>query len=105
MVAKNYAQRGGIDYDKEFSPVVKHSLIQILLALVAQYELKLDQLDVKTTFLYDELDEEIFMSQPMGFKTVGKKNIVCKLKKSLYGLKQLPRQWYEHFDSFIRGER
>ena len=105
MVAKRYAQQEGTDYNKVFSPVVNHSSIHILLALVAQYELELDQLDVKTTFLYDDLDEEIFMSQPTGFKTVGKKNIVCKLKKSLYGLKQLPRQWYKRFDSFIRGKR
>jgi len=59
---------------------------------VAQYELKLDQLDVKITFLHDELDEEIYMSQPMGFKTAGKENIMCKLKKSFYGLKQSSRQ-------------
>jgi len=63
-----------------------------LLALVAQYELDLDQLDVKTVFLHGDLDEEIYMSQLMGFKTVRKENIVCKLKKSLYKLKQSPRQ-------------
>jgi len=62
------------------------------LALVAQYELKLDHLDVKTTFLYCDLEEEIYMSQSMGFKTAGKENMVCKLKKSLYELKQSSRQ-------------
>ena len=64
--------------------------IRILLALVVEYELNLDQLDVKTTFLHGDLDEEIYMSQLLGFKTAGKENIICKLKKSLYGLKQLP---------------
>jgi len=54
--------------------------------LVAQYELDLDQLDVKTTFLHSDLDEEIYMFQPMGFKTAEKENMVCKLKKLLYGL-------------------
>jgi len=61
------------------------------LALVVQYELELDQLDVKTVFLHGDLEEEIYMSQPTEFKTAGKENMVCKLKKSLYELKQSPR--------------
>ena len=81
---KGYTQWEGFDYNEVFSPVVKHLSIQILLALVAQYELDLDQLNVKTAFLHGDLDEEIYMSQPMGFKTAGKENMVCKLKKSLY---------------------
>ena len=87
LVAKGYAQREGIDYSEVFSPVVKHSSIQILLALVAQYELEVDQFEVKTAFLHSDLKEETYMSQPMGFKTAGKENIVCKLKKLLYRLK------------------
>jgi len=59
---------------------------------------------VKTAFLHGDLDEEIYMSQPMGLKIAGKENMVCKLKKSLYRLKQSPRQWNTHFDSFIRGK-
>ena len=105
LVAKGYAQREGIDYNEIFSPVVKHSSIHILLALVAQYELDLDQLDVKTASLHGDLDEEIYMSQPTGFKTAGKENIVCKLKKSPYELKQSPKQWYKRFDNFIREKR
>jgi len=105
LVAKGYSQREGIDYNEVFYSVVKYSSIRILLALVAQYELDLDQLDVNTPFLYGDLDEEIYMSQPTGLKTVGKENMVCKLKKSLYGLKQSPRQWYKRFDSFISGKR
>jgi len=62
LVAKGYAQREGINYNEVFFPFVKHSSIRILLALVAQYELDLDQLDVKTTFLYSDLDEEIYMT-------------------------------------------
>jgi len=75
------------------------------LALVAQYELKLDQLDVKTAYIYGDLKGDIYMSQLTGFKTAEKENMVCKLKKSLYRLKQSSRQWYKYFDSFIRGKR
>ena len=62
LVAKGYAQREHIDYNEVFSPIVKHSSIQILLALVVQYGLELDHLDVKTTFLHSNLEEEIYMS-------------------------------------------
>jgi len=72
---------------------------------VAQYELNLDQLNVKTAFLHGDLEEKIHMTQPTGFKTTGKEEMVCKLKKSLYGLKQSPRQWYKRFYSFIRGKK
>jgi len=67
--------------------------------------LELDQLDVKTAFLHGDLEEEIYMSQPMGFKTARKGHMVCKLKKLLYGLKQSPKQWYKRFDSFIQGKK
>ena len=87
LVAKGYAQREGIDYNEVFSPVVKHSSILIFLALVVQYDFELDQLGVKITFLHSDLDEEIYMTQPLGFRAAGKENFVCKLQKSLYGLK------------------
>ena len=68
LVAKGYTQQEGIGCNEVFSPVVKHSSIKILLALVAQYELKHDQLDVKTAYFHGNLDEEFDMSQPTGFK-------------------------------------
>ena len=104
LVAKGYAQKEGIDYNEVFSPVVKHSSIRILLALVAQLDLELVQMDVKTAFLHGDLEEEIYMTQPDGFKVAGKENWACKLNKSLYGLKQSPRQWYKRFDQFMIGQ-
>ena len=77
-----------------FSPVVKHSSIHILLTLTAQYDSELDHLDVKTALLHDDLKEEIYIIQSLGFKVTGKEKLVCKLEKSLYELKQSPRQWY-----------
>jgi hypothetical protein len=58
-------------------------------------------MDVKTTFLHGDLEEEIYMKQPEGFVVKGKKELVCKLKKSLYGLKESPRMWYQKFDTYI----
>ena len=63
--------------------------------------LEIEELDVKTTFLHGDLEEEIYMEQPEGFEVKGKENIVCRLKKSFYGLKHAPRQWYRKFESFI----
>lgn len=80
-----------------------HPSIRILLAFVAQYDMDLVQLDVKTVFLHGDLEDEIYMSQPMGFKAAGKEEWVCKLKKLLYGLKPSPRQWYKRFDKFMIG--
>jgi ATP-binding cassette subfamily B (MDR/TAP) protein 1 len=64
-------------------------------------DLELERLDVKTVFLHGELNQEIYMDQPEGFIVPGKTDLVCKLKRSLYGLKQSPRQWYKRFDSFM----
>uniref|UniRef100_A0A2N9GPK2 Reverse transcriptase Ty1/copia-type domain-containing protein n=1 Tax=Fagus sylvatica TaxID=28930 RepID=A0A2N9GPK2_FAGSY len=67
-------------------------------------DLELEQLDVKTAFLHGNLEEEIFMVQPEGFKQPGTENLVCRLKKSLYGLKQSPRQWYKRLKSLLHKE-
>jgi hypothetical protein len=69
---------------------------------VAIEDLRLEHLDVKTTFLHGDLEEEIYMQQPHGYEVKGKKNLVYRLKKSLYGLKQAPRQWYLKFDRFMK---
>nr|ABA99467.1 retrotransposon protein, putative, Ty1-copia subclass [Oryza sativa Japonica Group] len=70
-------------------------------SIVAMHDLELEQLGVKTTFLHGELEEEIYIDQLEGFIVPGKEDYVCKLKRSLYGLKQSPRQWYKRFDSFM----
>lgn len=75
---------------------MKHSSIKILLGVIAQYALELVQLDVKMTFLHGDLEEEIYMTQPSGFKK-SNDGRVCNLRNSLYGHKQSPRQWYKRF--------
>ena len=75
-----------IDFGDIFSPVDKVTSIRLLLSIVA-FDFEVEQMDVKTTFLHGDLEEEICMKQPEGFMVKGKKELVCKLKKSLYGLK------------------
>jgi hypothetical protein len=101
LVVKSFSQILGIDYNDVFFPVVKHSSIRAFLGIVAMHDLELEQSDVKTVFLHGELEEEIYMDQPEGFIVPGKEDLVCKLKRSLYGLKQSPRQRYKRFDSFM----
>ncbi|KAG8471931.1 hypothetical protein CXB51_036977 [Gossypium anomalum] len=101
LVAKGYSQIPIVDFTDVFSPVVKHSSIRALLGIVAMHDLELEQLDVKTAFLHGELEEDIYMQQPEGFTVSEKEDYVCLLKKSLYDLKQSPRQWYKRFDSFM----
>eukprot|EP00253_Pinus_taeda_P003640 PITA_03640 len=100
LVVKGFAQKKGIDFDEIFFPVVKMTSTRTILSLVAAEDLHLKQLDVKTTFLHGDLEEEIYMQQPQGYEVKGKDKLVCRLKKSLYGLKQAPRQWYLKFDKF-----
>ncbi|KAE8696710.1 Tyrosine decarboxylase 1 [Hibiscus syriacus] len=101
LVVKGYAQKEGIDFNEIFSPVVRLTTVRVVLAMCATLNLHLEQLDVKTAFLHENLVEEIYMLQPEGFEEDEKKNLVCRLNKSLYGLKQAPRCWYKRFDSFI----
>eukprot|EP00253_Pinus_taeda_P034717 PITA_34717 len=105
LVAKGFSQKAGIDFHEIFSPVVKIVSIRNVLALVALFDLELQQLDVKTAFLHGDLDEEIYMEQPEGFVQHRNAKFVCRLKKSLYGLKQSPRQWYKKFDSFMLSQK
>ena len=87
LVAKGYPQIPGIDYDETFAPVARLGSIRIIMALAAQYKLKLYQLYVVMAYINGELDEEIYMSKPDEFIKPGEENLVCLLKKSLYGLK------------------
>ena len=83
LVVKGFGQKQGINFDEIFSPIVKMCSIRVILGLATSMNLELEQLDVKIAFLHGDLDEEIFMEQPEGFKVKGKENIVCKLKTSL----------------------
>ena len=86
LVARGSSQEFGSDYDETFSPVVRTESIRSLSAMSVQRGLKLHQVDVSTAFLNGELEEEVYLAQPEGFICPGKETLVCKLKKSIYGL-------------------
>ncbi|GAA0168207.1 transmembrane signal receptor [Lithospermum erythrorhizon] len=97
LVIKGFTQKKDIDYFDTYSLVTRIATIRALIALAAIHNLVVHQMDVKTTFLNGDLEEEIYMSQPEGFVIQGQENKVCKLKKSLYGLKEAPKQWCSRY--------
>ncbi|KAK9000628.1 hypothetical protein V6N11_081117 [Hibiscus sabdariffa] len=110
LVAKGFRQIHGIDYDETFSPVAMFKSIRILLAVAAFHDYEIWQMDVKTAFLNGKLEEDVYMTQPEGFVTPENAGKVCKLQRSIYGLKQASRSWNLRFNKaiqefgFIRNE-
>ena len=101
LVAQGYSQKPGLDYDETFSPVVRSETVRTIFALCAQKGLLLHQMDVATAFLNGKLEEEVYMEQPHGY--CENKDLVCKLKRSLYGLKQSPRCWNVVLDKHLKS--
>ncbi len=101
LVAKGYEQKAGVDYTETFSPVARYDTIRAVFSVIASENLHVSQFDVKTAFLYGELQEEIFMRQPDGYDDSTER--VCKLNRSLYGLKQSPRCWNRRFKAFMEN--
>ncbi|RVW43051.1 Retrovirus-related Pol polyprotein from transposon RE1 [Vitis vinifera] len=103
LVAKGFTQSYGIDYQETFAPVAKLNTVRVLLSLAANLDWSLHQLDVKNAFLNGDLEEEVYMDIPAGLETTSNFNKVCRLRKSLYGLKQSPRAWFERFTKVVKG--
>ncbi|GKA16567.1 zinc finger, CCHC-type containing protein [Tanacetum coccineum] len=101
LVIQGFKQKSGIEYFDTYAPVAHISTIRMLIAMALIHNLVIHQMDVKTAFLNGDLDEEVYMNQPQGFIMHGNENKVCKLIKSLYGLKQEPKQWHQKFDEVV----
>ena len=101
LVAKGYSQVVGVDFNETFAHVAKFSTIRCILALGVMMDLEMHQMDKKMAFLNGDLEKDIYMDQPQGFV---QGDMVCKLKKSLYGLKPSPRAWYECIHAFFVKE-
>ena len=102
LVAKGYTQKEGVDYEETFSLVAMLKSIRILLSIAAALDYEIWKMDVKTAFLNGYLDESIYMMQPEGFIVEGQEQKVCKLLRSIYGLKQASRSWNLRFDETIK---
>ena len=98
LVAKGFSQIKGIDFNDIFLPVVQYETVQLILTLVVLENWHMSSVDVKTAFLYGELDEELYMEQPEGFKIPGKEHLVLQLKRAIYGLRQAALQWWKALD-------
>jgi hypothetical protein len=98
LVARDFVQREGIDFDDTFTPRVR-----LLFALVAQEGWRVHHMDVKSAFLNGDLKEEVYVHQPPGFTIPGKEGKVLRLRKTLYGLRQAPRAWNAKLDSTLKG--
>ncbi|MGD0511293.1 MAG: reverse transcriptase domain-containing protein, partial [Candidatus Micrarchaeaceae archaeon] len=101
MVARGFTQTFGVDYFETYAPVARFASIRMILALAAKFGLSIQQMDVDTAFLYGALEEDIYMEQPDGF--IDDPELVCKLQKSLYDLKQAPCVWYQVMDGFFKS--
>jgi Reverse transcriptase (RNA-dependent DNA polymerase) len=99
LVAKGFSQIKGIDYTKTFAPVVRFTSIRCLMALAVKKRMLVHQMDAVTAFLQGELTEEIYMDQPEGFEDGTDR--VCRLKKTIYGLKQAGREWNSKLDAAL----
>jgi hypothetical protein len=101
FVARGFSQVEGIDCEETFSHVARYTSIRTIIALDSALGWRLHHMDVNTSFLNDDIEEEVYIEHPYGFVIHGKESYVCRLKKALYGLKKAPHAWYARIDGYL----
>jgi hypothetical protein len=101
FVVRGLSQVEGTDYEETFYPISRYTSIQTIISLATCMGWRLHQMDVKTTFLNGDIEEEVYIEQPDGFFIHEKESHVCRLRKALYGLKQKPQSWYARIDGHL----
>jgi hypothetical protein len=100
-VLRGFSQEQGVDFDETFSPVVKPAMVCVVLSIALSLKWETRQLDVKNAFLHGKIAKAVYSRQPTGFIDSTHPEHVCRLNRSLYGLKKAPRAWYQRFTTFI----
>jgi hypothetical protein len=101
LVARGFTQQPVIDFDETFSPFARTNTVRTMLEISAQYKWPVYHMDVKSSFLKGNLEEEVYVEQPQGYEVPGQEDKVYILKKALYGLNQDPKAWYSRIDSYL----
>lgn len=101
LVCKGYVQVGRMDFKETFALVTRLEVIRIFIALAMYKNFKVHQMDIKSTFLNGNMEEEVYIEQLNGFQLVKDSNMVGKLKKALYSLKKAPQAWYSRLDNYL----
>ncbi|GJY52637.1 putative ribonuclease H-like domain-containing protein [Tanacetum coccineum] len=101
LFSQGYTQEEGIDYDKVFAPIARIEAIRLFLAYDSFKDFVVYQMDVKSSFLYGKIEEEVYVCQPPGFEDPDFPDIVYKVEKALYGLHKAPRAWYETLSTYL----
>lgn len=104
LMVKGYAQEFGVNYTEVFAPVARMETIRLVIALAAQKQWVVYQLDLKSAFLYGKLNEVVDVEQPCAYVKKGSEQKVYKLNMALYGLKQAPRAWYSRIETYFLKE-
>jgi hypothetical protein len=103
FVVRGFSQKEGVDYEETFSPVTRYASIRVVISIASVMRWRIHQMDVKTNFLNGIIEEEVYIEKPQGFEVHGRESHVCRLKKSLYGLKHAPRAWYSRIDRYLQS--